>query len=62
MDKINTEKVLKIFNGKRVFITGHTGFKGSWLTMLLKQLGAEIRGYALENISSPNHFDLLKFL
>ena len=59
MDKITTKKVLNIFKGKRVFITGHTGFKGSWLTMLLKQLGAEIKGYALNNVSSPNHFDLL---
>ena len=48
-----------IFKNKKVIITGHTGFKGSWLTMLLKQLGAEIKGYALNNVSSPNHFDLL---
>ncbi len=59
MDKITLVKVLNKFRNKRVFITGHTGFKGSWLTMLLKQLGAQVRGYALEPVSSPNHFDLL---
>lgn len=34
--------------GKRVFLTGHTGFKGSWLLLLLRHLGAEIKGYALK--------------
>lgn len=41
------------FKGKRVLITGHTGFKGSWLTMMLNQLGAEIIGIAL----APKHED-----
>jgi CDP-glucose 4,6-dehydratase len=44
-------KLLEFFNKKRVFITGHTGFKGSWLTLILLDLGAEVRGYAL----TPNH-------
>jgi CDP-glucose 4,6-dehydratase len=38
---------LKIWNGKRVLITGHTGFKGSWLTVMLRELGAEIIGVSL---------------
>ena len=36
------------WNGRRVLITGHTGFKGSWLTLWLKNLGASICGYALK--------------
>ncbi len=48
-----------IYRNKKVFITGHTGFKGSWLTLILKKLGANIRGYALRPNTSPNHFDLL---
>ena len=36
------------FTSKKVFITGHTGFKGSWLTLWLNMLGADIKGYALE--------------
>ena len=46
---------LKIIKGKRVFITGHTGFKGSWLTQILLTLGCEVAGYSLAPI--PNgHF------
>jgi len=37
----------KFYNGKRVFVTGHTGFKGAWLTQILSELGAVARGYAL---------------
>ena len=37
----------KFQKGKKVFITGHTGFKGSWLTILLNMLGADIYGYSL---------------
>ena len=50
---------LKIFSGKRVFITGHTGFKGSWMTLLLRELGAEVMGYALPPISEQNLFNQL---
>jgi len=45
----------KTFKGKRVFLTGHTGFKGSWLLLILKQLGAEVRGFSL---APKNEFDL----
>lgn len=44
---VNKDTLTLYYNKKRVFITGHTGFKGSWLTLLLKELGAEIKGYAL---------------
>jgi len=45
------------WKNKTVFITGHTGFKGSWLTLILSSLGARVVGYALNPISKPNFFD-----
>jgi len=46
-----------VFRGRRVFLTGHTGFKGSWLAMWLAELGAQVHGYALEPPTSPSLFD-----
>ena len=46
----------KFWNGKRVLITGHTGFKGGWLSLWLKFLGAEIAGYSLNPITKKNFF------
>lgn len=43
--------------GKKVFVTGHTGFKGSWLCLWLKELGAEVTGYALQPPTSPSLFE-----
>ncbi len=48
-----------IYRGKRVLITGHTGFKGSWLALWLHELGAEVTGIALAPESQPSHWDLL---
>jgi len=48
-----------IYKNKRVFITGHTGFKGSWLAFWLKQLGAKVYGYSLEPPIKCNHYRLL---
>ena len=48
------------WKNKKVLITGHTGFKGSWMTLILSNLGAKIYGYALNPISEPNFFDGLK--
>ena len=45
------------WKNKKVFVTGHTGFKGSWLVLMLNQLGAKVYGYALNPISKPNFFD-----
>ncbi len=42
--------------GKRVFVTGHTGFKGGWLSLWLQKLGAVVTGYALAPVSQPNFF------
>jgi len=44
------------WRNKKVFLTGHTGFKGSWLSLWLNQLGAEVHGYALEPSTLPNIF------
>jgi len=44
------------WSGKRVFVTGHTGFKGSWLTLWLNRLGAVVGGYALPPLTTPNLF------
>jgi len=60
MDKMVEPEFLSIYSGKRVMITGHTGFKGSWLAFLLSELGAEVLGYALPPIYEKNHFDMLK--
>jgi CDP-glucose 4,6-dehydratase len=50
----------EFWNKKRVLITGHTGFKGSWLTFCLKTLGADVCGYALAPESYPNLFENLQ--
>lgn len=51
-------KLEEFYKGKRVFLTGHTGFKGSWLCHLLLQLGAEVTGYADVPPTTPNIYEL----
>lgn len=46
------------WRGRRVFLTGHTGFKGSWLALWLQQLGAEVSGYALAPSTNPSLFEI----
>jgi CDP-glucose 4,6-dehydratase len=48
------------WRGKRVFLTGHTGFKGSWFCIWLHLLGAEVTGYALDPPTEPNLFELAR--
>jgi CDP-glucose 4,6-dehydratase len=49
-----------IYNGRRVLLTGHTGFKGSWLALWLQQLGANVTGLALAPTTEPSHWQLLQ--
>ncbi len=44
------------WHGKKVFLTGHTGFKGSWLTLWLQALGAKVTGYSLAPETDPSLF------
>ena len=46
------------WNGKRVLVTGHTGFKGSWLCRILIGAGAEVTGYSLEPPTQPNLYSM----
>lgn len=48
---------LSFYNGKRVFVTGHTGFKGSWLCKILSKAGAEVWGYSLDPPTEPSLFE-----
>lgn len=54
---MDTEKILAFYKGKRVLVTGHTGFKGSWLCRLLQNAGADVYGYALAP-GKPSLFEL----
>lgn len=51
---------LNIYKNKKVLITGHTGFKGTWLTTWLLKLGAEVAGYSIGIPSQPSHFEELE--
>ena len=55
------DEMVKFYKGKRVFVTGHTGFKGSWLCKILDSFGAEITGYSLSPNTTPCLFDLCAF-
>lgn len=50
---------LSFYQGRRVLVTGHTGFKGAWLCKVLTTLGAEVCGYALDPPTEPNLFSML---
>lgn len=60
MENMGIENLFdSIYKKRRVLITGHTGFKGSWLTLWLKMLEADIAGYALAPNTDPSHFNIL---
>jgi CDP-glucose 4,6-dehydratase len=50
----------EFWKGKKVFLTGHTGFKGSWLSLWLQSLGAEVTGYALQPPTDPSLFEIAR--
>lgn len=54
---MNTQE-MEFYHGKRVFVTGHTGFKGAWLCRVLVNAGAVVTGYALDPPTQPNLFEL----
>lgn len=64
MEDLGMNQTLKVeksfWRNKRVFITGHTGFKGSWLTLWLVSMGAEVKGYALAPPTTPSLFETLQ--
>lgn len=51
-------KDIKFYKGKRVLVTGHTGFKGAWLCKILQEAGAEVTGYSLNPPTTPNLFEI----
>ena len=51
-------KICKVFRGSRVLVTGHTGFKGSWLSLWLRQMGAEVFGASVGIPTIPSHFQV----
>lgn len=58
MNKFNS--LNKFWKNKKVFLTGHTGFKGTWFSILLSLLGAKVIGYSLKPSTSPNLYNLTK--
>jgi CDP-glucose 4,6-dehydratase len=54
------EEVVNPWSGRRVFLTGHTGFKGGWLALWLAKQGAQVRGYALDPWTEPNLFTVAR--
>src|SRR5258707_6697576 len=59
MKNQGNSEIYATYKGKKVLVTGHTGFKGSWLTLWLKELGANVFGYALDPTTNPSLFELL---
>ena len=60
MEKVvSTQYLRSVFNGKRVFLTGHTGFKGAWMLQILQSLGAQVKGYSL---AAEKQYDLYNLI
>ncbi|OIN56371.1 CDP-glucose 4,6-dehydratase [Arsenicibacter rosenii] len=54
-----SEKFTQLYRGKRIFLTGHTGFKGAWLMKILAMMGAEVKGYSLAPVKPLNLYELV---
>ena len=52
---------LRTFRDKKIFITGHTGFKGSWLSYILDKSGSKVKGFSLKPHTEPSLFSKLKY-
>lgn len=52
------KETMEFYHGKKVFVTGHTGFKGAWLCKMLTDAGAEVTGYALAPADEPNLYEM----
>jgi len=59
MEGLGMKLFADLYRGRRVLLTGHTGFKGSWLALWLSELGADVTGLALLSDTIPNHWELL---
>ena len=59
MNKIYQNKLTKFYNNKKIIITGHTGFKGSWLSLWLKIYKAKILGISNDIPTKPSHYELI---
>ena len=55
---MNLEEVFNFYKGKKVLVTGHTGFKGTWLSRILVNAGAEVTGYSLNPPTDPALFNM----
>ena len=60
MEDVVSAGFASAYRGKRVLVTGHTGFKGSWLALWLTRMGAEVSGFSDDVPTDPSHFELLK--
>ncbi|MDC0101058.1 CDP-glucose 4,6-dehydratase [Alphaproteobacteria bacterium] len=60
MEKVGLDWFEGVYAGKRILVTGHTGFKGSWLALWLQLMGAEVYGLSLKADGPQNHWELLK--
>ena len=56
---VNQQSLENFYKDKKVFITGHTGFKVAWFITWLQKLGAKIKGYALEQESKEEHYNII---
>ncbi len=56
---VNFEQLEKVYKNKKIFLTGHTGFKGAWLLTTLSLLGADVKGYSLEPKTTDDLFNLI---